>query len=99
MRCASSCENRQFKKNLDRHFLPVEQGGDEVRRNNALLRFYFPSIGDPELLSDEVWAERVGDLWFVLEITGQIKVEYIRGANGVIKDKKIKFNIGTKGGI
>lgn len=54
-----------LKKALSQSVIDKKDGVNELRKIDALLRFYFKI--DPDQLTDEAWADRWGELKYALE--------------------------------
>lgn len=64
----SKHERLEVKKGLSQSSISTDDTEDEIRKVNALLRFYFKI--DPEVLDDEDWLKRWDELKFALKFEG-----------------------------
>lgn len=64
----SQYERLEVKKGLSQSSISTDDTEDEIRKVNALLRFYFKI--DPEVLDDEDWLKRWDELKFALKFEG-----------------------------
>lgn len=49
----------------------IQESATGIRRINSMIRFFFHE--NPDLLTDEQWAMRDGELNYMLRMTGRLK--------------------------